>query len=402
MRTKVVITLIALILIMGIGFAQQSPGNQNYFGEWITDPASSIIGDLSFDSCYSRAVKGGIAQTLFTNSFIAIMISFLIYVFFYLTAKIAGNENAGVILTTKLSTLGTLIFFILITTIAYSTLYENNGIWQKYQRNAFEYNTKLILTAATYSFPVIIANYFYFAIYNFQLPLTTGRNNVIGFQLSIGPLFKPLIDIATTLSSYLTTVMGVFIGRQYFLCLITSSFITILFPIGVFFRAFNVTKGIGATLMALSLAFSIIYPLLLSFNYAIFESLGTYDLGLAKTEAFGNLNALLGIIGGGITVGTIAVAVGKAYAAIFSQLNSLGITQAFFSALYTPFLTIMGLLSIAITGIMIEIYIGLINLLLIYGLILPIVNFYITLLLAKDLSKALGAEMDFSAFLRLI
>jgi len=147
-----------------------------------------------------------------------------------------------------------------------------------------------------------------------------------------------------------------------------------LFPFGIFFRAFEPTRAFGGTLMGLSIALFLFYPILLVFNdYMIYGSIDDMrqelDAGIVSTDAQLGSN----------TDAAPTLADGQSLA---TELTNGGIASGISNSITFLFKPIM--------------------LYFIAAVVLPIINFTLLVEIARGLTKLLGEEMDVTNLTRLI
>lgn len=82
----------------------------------------------------------------------------------------------------------------------------------------------------------------------------------LGFQFA--PMFRPLFDGLGIMVQMLAAAVAEWVAHEFILCFIKTSMLALLFPIGVFLRAFGF-KAAGNALMGLALALYFVYPFLM-------------------------------------------------------------------------------------------------------------------------------------------
>ena len=102
-----------------------------------------------------------------------------------------------------------------------------------------------------------------------------------GKSYAWAPYFASGFNMAfnSVLFSYLFTLNALFI-LQY----VNSGFVLFFLPFGIFFRAFPYLRKLGSLFIAMTFAFVIVYPLILSSFILISEDLFDYIDPLAKTD----------------------------------------------------------------------------------------------------------------------
>ncbi|MFA6489069.1 MAG: hypothetical protein WCT52_00125 [Candidatus Micrarchaeia archaeon] len=149
-----------------------------------------------------------------------------------------------------------------------------------------------------------------------------------------------------------------------------------LFPFGVFFRAFEPTRGFGGALIGLSLSFFLFYPMLVVFNhYIIYNSL---------EESRTDLEAEMGNANAHVVNGEVPdeQALKNSIDDLANVMNVQKMTEGMGSAtvfLFKP-----------------------LALYLIAAVALPVINFVVLVELTKGLTSFLGDEVDITNLTRMI
>lgn len=337
----------------------------------------------------------------YSASLIAIIASFLIALIFYFFARILAHPQAYSIISIKVSDLVFLVLIFLATTIILQVFYSSpTDLGSQYFEKAVEYNLKVINRILYTSVGVFIVNTMLYAVYNYQIPVPLGVNNLFGFYLGIGPAFKPLIDISTTLGNFIGIIFSEFYTRYVALCFIKSYLIPMFFPLGLFLRAFNATRGAGSALIGISLAIYIVYPVMVTLNYALYEvHFGvSQSLDLTATAGIKMLLDMLGGAGGLLGLALVLTFIFKFVAA--ASLPLLTPVSAYL--LKSVFFIFLVILTLFFLSKFMALLMELIHLMVVFGFILPALNIFVTLNVAREISKALGAEIDLSSLMKLI
>lgn len=142
-----------------------------------------------------------------------------------------------------------------------------------------------------------------------------------------------------------------------------------LFPFGIFFRAFEPTRGFGGALIGLSLSFFLFYPIAMVFNdYIMMASLKSVDADLQK-----------------VTGNTVREPTAQEILPGVPQTDQdkvRGLGSAIGSAMFFYMKSIMFYVMAAV--------------------ILPVINFAVLVEITKGLTKLMGEELDVSNLTRLI
>ncbi|RME78961.1 MAG: hypothetical protein D6769_03655 [Methanobacteriota archaeon] len=262
-----------------------------------------------------------------------------------------------------------------------------------------------------------------YALFNIQISLPVTPDSTINIPIAIGQLQKPLIDMVSLLATFLTAGIAEWGTKLFVVCFSNAYALTLFFPLGIVFRSIKVTEGFGNSLIALSISFSIVYPILLTANGAIYALLvdhkGNIRSGISRdlidagssvlTASYTLLAVSLGLSGASALTGGLS----KKYPGFGSVLNHLkNIPGANFIASSSKVLSNMtGLLKpLLIIDIMFSLFIPfLLNFLEwaalvmgIFGLFLTIINIYVTMSFAYEFSKLLRTPLELSALMRFL
>jgi len=281
----------------------------------------------------------------------------------------------------------------------------------------------------------------------------------------IAPAFRPIYDTLGLLMQLMTTAILEWFAHDFMLCFVRNNMLMLLLPAGIFMRAFGL-KGGGNALIGIALAFYFAYPFMLvqagqivtrhvqneiappsqAQPYPHAWNLCTDRpiccIGLSgkpdnETEAYiengrdsatslnGRISVKKLVTGpirisltgndAGITTGATCIyktMLGKAYTGITGSISDLdfwSITKGVGAGVATFFiikLLNISLLSVALAFPMVAFAqlatYETIYFLFIVSIVLPIFNIFITLTLAKEITKVLGTEIDLSALEKLI
>ncbi|MEM4159877.1 MAG: hypothetical protein QXO35_02605 [Candidatus Micrarchaeia archaeon] len=201
----------------------------------------------------------------------------------------------------------------------------------------------------------------------------------LGAFLHIGVYFKPFAGYGITIgalnwfSSLVQLSYSLITGYIVVLDAIQLYFLNLLLPAGVVLRCFSPTRDLGGVLIAISVGLFFFYPLLFSFSYMI---IGQPDpnVGLPDMDWESEINS----------------AVAKSVALSAAPLGSL----------ITIYNSLFGKGGEAIDRLN-EAYIATGGVIL-YVFILPAINWIILIAIVRELSKALGQEVDISGLARMI
>jgi len=156
-----------------------------------------------------------------------------------------------------------------------------------------------------------------------------------------------------------------------------------LFPMGIFFRCFEPTRSFGGTLLGLSIALFLFYPIIMVFNdYIMYSQIDDLQVssGALLSQASGN------IAGGEATTSGNAESMGQNGLGTGSQ----GEDTSWFGAAWQA---IANSILVFVRPIMIYV---------IAAVVLPVINFILLIEITRGATGFLGDELDVSNLTRLI
>ncbi|VVC00653.1 Uncharacterised protein [uncultured archaeon] len=137
-----------------------------------------------------------------------------------------------------------------------------SGYGEKNIKNAQAYST-LIQNTIVFDFGVMLAASMatgFIVNINPQFKVPGAAFISLGFQIT--PMFKPIIDALNLTMQLITTAVGMWSAQGLLLCFAKTQMLALLLPIGFFLRALGV-KGGGNALIGISLAVYFAYPYLI-------------------------------------------------------------------------------------------------------------------------------------------
>ncbi len=290
---------------------------------------------------------------------------------------------------------------ILITFISLTLFVTNGGNLTDYSmyNSAMKFVKEGLTKTVSYTLALSIINFIVSMLYMFSIPIPIGGTFDVGISINVGVSIKPLVDAVGFSMKALGLTLGEWIARYEVLCMLPDFTYYILLPLGILFRFFSVSKGAGNAMIALAFSLFFFYPMVVHISYSIYKSdyiivKDTFDdpVALILYKLRGWLTTISGIIilisgfllasSGGITSSTIGFLIRRIVGLFLPPL------VAFFASFLLPYLF----------NIITSVY----HFIVIYGLILPALNIFITLTLAKEISKFLGSPIDLGAFAKLL
>jgi hypothetical protein len=276
----------------------------------------------------------------------------------------------------------------------------------------------------------------------------------------IAPMFRPVFDTLGLMMQLLTTAILEWFAHDFMLCFVKDSMLSLLLPAGLFLRALGL-KGGGNALIGIALAFYFAYPFMLVQAGQIITKHVQNEIvppGMAPGHAWGSscIDRPICCIGSatpssltdrpyiengdpstvdgrllvkplaegpirvslsGTPVKTGATCIyntilGRGYSGFSSSISSIGtwsLTKTVGVGTATFF--IMKLLNLSFLSVFMTMPIVAFTQLAVYetvyflfivSIVLPIFNIFITLTLAKEITKVLGTEIDLSSLEKLI
>ncbi|MBD3398446.1 hypothetical protein GF412_04445 [Candidatus Micrarchaeota archaeon] len=210
----------------------------------------------------------------------------------------------------------------------------------------------------------------------YSAPLRIGGALHMAIHFNLGGVLKPLVDGIGTMASLLSFALTEWIVNLIILCFIKKYMLSIFLPIGVLLKSFPQTRGGGNALIALSIAFFMVYPLMLVMNYQAYS----YNYGLlherSGVEAI--VSDFLGS-GGFLTLSIYSIFLLGAVKQIAGIIALSWVLTAFFD-LYTDVIYTVFVLSI----------------------FLPLFNIFVTFTFAREIAKYFGTEINIAAFAKLV
>jgi hypothetical protein len=239
---------------------------------------------------------------------------------------------------------------------------------------ATDYSKAMLYRTSNYLSFMTLSNIALNMLYTIYVPLGPIRMNV-SFQL--GPALRPAVDVVSYSAQFLVTAYGEWAVFSFLFCFIKKWMLSLFFPAGLLLRAFPQTRGGGNVLIALAIALCTLYPLLFYIDYNIFNDRYGADPSSIPSMFFKTVQGFF------TDMDITAVITGVAVAVL---LNA-------------PFWT---MIATTITKLALETVFDVIGFLVVFSLVLPIFNIFITITFAREISRLLGTEISLAAFTKLI
>ncbi len=238
-----------------------------------------------------------------------------------------------------------------------------------------------------------------FNIFADQLASTTPYTR----PFSVGFVSTPFAGIGAPIKQMLShSIIGLVIAyvinyAQYFVLLFSINvFLKYYLPVGIFMRCFTPTRKIGGSIIATTIAFLIVFPVLATLGYLIFYSEDGPMLSFSRFVGLQGSGSLMG--------GFLSDLSGDLKDWIYSDedtnLISLFGNMVFFPlyAIVRVVETLFGTLFFLVLGFAA----GVIGRAFLIGYILPTFNILMLIQATKGLSRSIGEEIDISSLTRLI
>ncbi len=333
-------------------------------------------------ACEASLTTKNMANDLIANSFFVLAIMAAAIALLYMAGNFFQMPNLLALAKQELSEIVFTIFIaaIFVTFIfasAFSTPTPQNIFSINFFQKATDYSYNMLYKISYVSGIMISSNVLLNSVYSIYIPIGAVRKSM---SMQLGPALRPLVDGVSFCLQFLITCYGEWIMFIFMFCFIQKWFIPLFFPFGLFLRAFPHTRGSGNALIAISIALSTIYPFMFYVDSLIFEDQFPHAVGLSGyADQF--LEAVRTLFAG-LSIGGVA--------ALFTTLS-------FF---YLSSFMVAGIL--VASSLFINIVWDVVHLVVIFSIILPIFNVFITLTFAREISRMLGTEINISAFAKLI
>jgi hypothetical protein len=225
----------------------------------------------------------------------------------------------------------------------------------------------------------MVTNYSMLLIYNMVIHTIYSSTMWFGvtwramYSFNLGPVLKPLIDIVGSALQFLSMGLGEWLLHIVTLCLIKKWTWTLFIPAGLLLRALPYTRNAGEALIALAFALALFYPFMFIFDYEVHKVM-QYNI-VAPEKAMSNFMHKSGLLG----------SFGPALVVMFLM-----------AGVFVPFF-LGGALSVAFELIRSSVYY-----IVIISILLPFLNIFVTLTIAREIASFNKADVNFMAFLKII
>lgn len=193
------------------------------------------------------------------------------------------------------------------------------------------------------------------------------------YSFNLGPVLRPVIDLIGTSLQFLSLGMSEWLLHVLLLCMIKKYMWGFFIPLGLLLRAFPYTRNAGEALLSLSFALAIFYPFMFLFTYEV-HKLMSYNL----VDARGAMGAFI---------------------------NQSGILSVFALVLAVSFLTAGVFMPFFLGGainLLFELVRSAVYYIVIISVLMPFLNIFVTLTVAKETAKVFNVDVNFMSFLKII
>jgi len=286
------------------------------------------------------------------------------------------------------------------------------GTQYYFLESSMEYVDKGIAILTNSYARLVFANFIFATLFNIDIPLLK-RGGMIALAVNTGFVSKPLTDSVMLLANMMQTSLTEWVVRRITLCLIPPLTLLYLLPIGALLRGLYFTRGAGSAMLALAFSLYFFYPFLNFISYQIFQAthyfMNAHLISPAVddlAEVAGYLIVTMGLIWGfTFAINYVASVLPSLAKAV--GINLKGTVQSILSLPtrltgHVYLLALVAFMVGMVMGFLPALFRDLFIFIVAYGIVLPAVNIYLTLVMAIELSKSFGMQVDLSAFMRLI
>ncbi|MCX8154636.1 MAG: hypothetical protein N3C61_02290 [Candidatus Micrarchaeota archaeon] len=339
------------------------------------------------------------ATTLLNTTAVIVFISMMLVFILNGVASMLGSQWRISVLEEGLQGLISILVVLIIVSVL--NYYTTNNIFQESKK----YIVNLIVNFSFFTMLLKTLETMMIGLSNLTLPF--GPPDARGiFSISFSQLFTIIFKSLDVIKGFFSLGILEYVFKLFILCIGPHVIIQILLPVGILMRAFYFTRPGGNVLVGISIAFIMIYPIIMYVYSKIYNSISMiWDVYL--TESVYRL--LVGIMGG-IAIVLIPLAIKAFIGMTFNQIaNIAGIANIWMAIRRNVEIINMNSFGIAsvlnltqIVPVLYYLVFGYLQLALIFGAILGPLALYLTVSLTGQISRALGTEINIAALSRLI
>ncbi len=362
---------------------------------WIDNVIVNMIGPFTVCKNPSPINIGNLLSTVATIiiiSFLLVLLLHYIYTMFNTSSKFSIlDELANGIITL----LSIIIIAVVLNYYAVNSIFIYAKTYVVDVMVNFSFFTMLLKTIET----------MLFALANIVLPLGPADARGI-FSISFSQLFSIVFKSLDVIKTIFSTSILEYVFKLFLLCIGPKVILEVILPIAALLRAFYFTRPGGNMLLGLSIAFIVIYPLIIYIYYNIYQHISIIWNVYFAESAYRMIS--------GIAIGLVFVLTPLAVKALvvtsFNKIadvanigNIINAINQNAQTLQFLGLNIGGIISILqFVPALYFLVFGYLQLALIAALILGPLALYLTVSLTGQISKALGTEINIAALSRLI
>ncbi len=225
----------------------------------------------------------------------------------------------------------------------------------------------------------MVDNYGLLVIYNMVIHTVYSSTMWVGvsframYNFNLGPVLKPIIDILGTILQYLSLAISEWMVHIVMLCFIKRWTFGLFIPLAILLRSIPYTRAAGEALLALVFALATIYPFMFLVDYEAHK-----------------------LMQWNLTDGRVVLSSFIAKSGIFSIAIPLVAIALLAGGVFIPFF-LSGAISIAFELIRSSVYY-----IVVMSMVLPFLNIFLTLTLAREWAKFFNVTVNYLSFLKII
>lgn len=236
---------------------------------------------------------------------------------------------------------------------------------------ALAFSRLMVNDMVTHYSSLLIFNTMIHKLYSTTLYVGTSWRSSWTFNL--GSVLRPIIDVLGTTLQFLSAGVTEWLLHIVTLCIIKKYVWTIFMPLGILLRSIPYTRNAGEALMTISFALAVIYPFTFLLDYEVHKMMQVNVVDAKQAvDAFINKTGILGVFGSAIFITVLA------------------------AGALVPFL--MG----AAINLSFELVRGAVYYIVIMSLIMPMINVFITMTMAREIGRFFNVDVNIMSFLRII
>ncbi len=372
--------LLVFLLLLSCAFADDTPSTTDFSNldttaGKIDDQITASLEDSGILTGACSADPDGSLVSLLGPAMLAlILVSFGIAIFYMVGKFLDSPPLVAIARSETLEVINTALIVILFAAfVAFAGNIVFGGQPDAVFNKSINYSSVMIHKISKDMFWLSALNTLIHMLYAAPLRLGVLYHAV---RFNLGGLLKPFVDGIGTMASLLSFALGEWIANLNVLCFIQKFVPTVLLPIGVIFRSLPQTRGGGNAIIGFAVALFLVYPSMIYLNFQAYQyQFGTVESRSNIQEITKDFTLYSGV--GAFTVGFIWLR------SITGMLIGL------------PFL--LGLITTVI-----DVYADVLYTVFVLSIMLPLLNIFITLTVAREVAKYLGTEINISAFTKLI